>query len=492
MPIRTLHWAAAPTPRRILYIVGVVLVAGGLAVIPAIVVALVYGELTTAFHLTSTALATAGCGGLIVLGAGRPERLRPKDSFAGVALAWVAVIFFGSVPYLLSGSFGFTNAMFESTAGFTTTGATTIADLSEVTRGLLFWRATTQWLGGMGIILLSLAVLPLVGAGGLQLARAETPGPEPDRLTPRYRGTALRLWAFYGVLTVIAGVVLARGDMSLFEAAAHALTSVSTGGFSTESASIGAFSAYTQWVIIVIMVVGGTSFALHIRGFKDPSEYRRKPQMRYYLGSLLIGVALIAVGLYFDGTGVPVREATFTAIAMTTGTGYAVTNYAVWPAAILSVILMMMFVGGMSGSTTGALKTYRVVIILKSAASEVRRLTRPRAISISRFGKVAIPREVVSSVQAYVVVYIVAYAIGTVLLLYFESVGGTEMGLVTGASATASAIGNVGPGLGLVGPAGTYAIIGAPGKWVLTLLMILGRLEIYPVILLFTASFWRR
>jgi trk system potassium uptake protein TrkH len=429
---------------------------------------------------------------LIVLGVGRPERLRPKDSFAGVALAWVAVILFGSLPYALSGSFSVTHAMFESTAGFTTTGATTIQDYSEIARGLLFWRAITQWLGGMGIILLSIAVLPFVGAGALQLARAETPGPEPDRLTPRYRGTATRLWALYGALTVLAGVVLALGDMSLYEAAAHALTSVSTGGFSTEAASIGAFSAYTQWVIIVIMVVGGASFTLHIRGLRDPSEYRTEPQLRYYLASLLIGVLLIAVGFYFDGTGVPVREATFTAIAMITGTGYAVTNYAAWPAAILSVILMMMFVGGMSGSTTGALKTYRVVIMLKSAAAEVRRLTRPQAISISRFGRTPIPREIVSSVQAYVVVYIVAFAIGTVLLLYFESAGGTEMSLVTGASAAASAIGNVGPGLGLVGPLGTYTVVAAPGEWILMLLMILGRLEIYPVILLFTASFWRR
>ena len=492
MAIRTLNWAAAPTPRRILYIVGVVLVAGGLATIPAIVVSLMYREGSTALDLGATALVTAGSGGLIVAAAGRPERLRPKDSFAGVALAWVAVIIFGSIPYVLSGSLSFTDSMFESTSGFTTTGATTIEDLSEVARGLLFWRATTQWLGGMGIIVLSIAVLPLVGAGGLQLARAEAPGPEPDRLTPRYRGTALRLWAFYAILTLAAAVVLVLGDMSLYEAAAHALTSVSTGGFSTQSESIGAFSAYTQWVIIVIMVIAGSSFALHIRGLKDPNEYRRKPQVRYYLSSLLIGVALIAVGLYLDGTGVPVRDAVFTAVATITGTGYAVTNYAVWPAAILSVILMMMFVGGMSGSTTGALKTYRVVIILKSAASEVRRLTRPRAISISRFGKTALPRDVVSSVHAYVVVYIIAFSIGTVLLLYFESAWGTEMGLVTGASAAAAAIGNVGPGLGLVGPAGTYAVVAAPGKWVLAMLMVLGRLEIYPVILLFTASFWRR
>ena len=492
MPITTRSWAAAPTPRRIAYIVGIVLVAGGLAMLPSLLVSLPYGESSTALHFGASAFLTTAAGALVIVVVGRPERLRPKDAFAGVAVAWVSVIAFGSLPFLLDGALGFTDSIFESTAGFTTTGATAFADLSVVSHGLLFWRATMQWLGGMGIIVLSIAVLPLVGAGGLQLARAEAPGPEPDRLTPRFRGTALRLWAFYAVLTVVVAVFLAVGDMSLFEAVAHALTTTSTGGFSTESGSIGSFSAYTQWVIIVFMVIAGASLALHIRALRDPREYLRKPQFRYYVVSLLVGTAMLMIGLYIDGTGIPVREAIFTAIATITGTGFVVTNYAVFPAAVLSVVLIMMFAGGMSGSTTGALKTYRVAIVLKSAASEVRRLTRPRVVSISRFGKTALPPDVVSTVHTYVVVYVVAFTLGTVLLLYFQGAWGSDIGLVTGASAAASTIGNVGPGLGSVGPAGTYAAISAPAKWVLATLMVLGRLEIYPVILLFTASFWRR
>ena len=471
---------------------GVVLVAGGLANLPAVLVSLLYGETETALHFVIAAAVTGAAGAAIIALVGRPERLRPKDSFAGVAVAWVAVIAFGSLPFLLDGTLGFTDSVFESTAGYTTTGATAFEDLSEVTKGLLFWRATMQWLGGMGIIVLSIAVLPLVGAGGLQLARAEAPGPEPDRLTPRYRGTALRLWAFYAVFTVVVAVFLAVGDMSLFEAVAHALTTTSTGGFSTESGSIGVFSPYTQWVIIVFMVIAGASIALHIRAMRTPVDYLRRPQFRYYLVSLLIGIALLMIALYFDGTGIPVREAVFTAVATITGTGFVVTNYAVFPAAALSVILLMMFSGGMSGSTTGALKTYRVAIMLKSAASEVRRLTRPRVVSISRFGKTALPREVVSTVHTYVVVYVVAFTLGTVLILYAQSAWGSEIDLITGASAAASAIANLGPGLGFVGPAGTYAEIAVPAKWILAMLMILGRLEIYPVILLFTASFWRR
>jgi trk system potassium uptake protein len=459
---------------------------------PALVVSLLFGEGSTALDLAVTGLVACTAGGFVVLATGRPERMRPKDAFAGVAVAWVTVIALGSLPYLLSGALGFTDSLFESTAGFTTTGATVIADLSEVSHGLLFWRATTQWLGGMGIIALSIAVLPLVGSGSLKLARAEAPAPDHDQLTPRFRGTAVRLWTFYAALTLVATVVLAVGDMSLFEAISHAMTTVSTGGFSTESASIGAFSAYTQWVVIAFMVVAGASFGLHVRALRDPRAYLRKPQFRYYVASLGIGSALVLAGLLLDGVGVTIRQAVFTAIATITGTGYAVTNYSIWPAAVLGVLLMMMFVGGMSGSTTGALKTYRVVIVLKSAATEVRRLTKPRVVSISRFGRVPIPSDVVSAVHTYVVVYIVAFTVGTVLLLYFQSAWAAELDLVTGMSAAASAIGNVGPGLGLVGPGETYAAIATPGKWVLGALMVLGRLEIYPIVLLFTVTFWRR
>ena len=315
MPLHTRSWAAAPTPRRIAYIVGVVLVAGGFAVVPALVVAVIYREWETALHLVLTLVLALAMGAATIGLVGRPDRLRPKDAFAGVAIAWVAVIAVGSLPYLLTGSFGVTDALFESTAGFTTTGATVIGDLSGTAKGLLLWRATTQWLGGMGIIVLSMAVLPLVGAGGIQLARAETPGPEPDRLTPRFRGTAIRLWGLYMALTAAAALLLAFGDMSMFEAIAHALTSISTGGFSTESGSLGAFSAYSQWVVIVLMIVAGASFALHVRALRDPREYLRKPEFRYYLISLAIGIALVIGGVALDGVGVPVRESTFTAMA---------------------------------------------------------------------------------------------------------------------------------------------------------------------------------
>jgi len=473
-------------------VAGVVLVAGAAVGIPALPVAVAFREWETALHIVITMGVMAGVGGATMIVTGRPDHLRPKDAFGAVALAWLSVIVFGSLPYLLTGSFSVTDALFESAAGFTTTGATVIVDLPSVARGLLIWRATTQWFGGMGIIVLSIAVLPFVGAGGIHLARAETPGQEPDRLTPRLRDTAMRLWGLYLALTVLTALLLALGDMTPFEATAHALSTMSTGGFSTEGSSLGGFSAYSQWVVIVFMVIAGGSFTLHIRALSNPSLYAKSPEARYYALSFIIGGALVVGGLSLDAIGVPIREALFTAVATITGTGFAVANYAPWPAAVGGVILMLMFLGGMGGSTTGGLKTYRVAIALKSAANEVRHFTRPHTVSITRFGRAPLPDSVVSTAHAYIVVYMFAFGVGMLLLLFSETVWGAHMDLVSSMSAAASAIGNVGPGLGSVGPAGTYAIVSAPGKWVLGGLMILGRLEIYPVILLFTASFWRR
>jgi len=483
---------AAPTPPRILYVVGLVLLSGSAVGLFALPVAIATRDWSTAGHLVLTMAAMVGAGGLGMVIGGRPEQLRPKDAFAGVGLAWVAVIAFGALPYLLTGRFAFTDALFESAAGFTTTGATTVTDLSTLSHALMVWRATTQWFGGMGMIVLSIAILPFVGAGGIHLARAETPGPEPDRLTPRLRGTAMRLWGLYAALTVVAGLVFVLGDMSPYQAAVHALSTISTGGFGTEQTSLAGFSAYTQWVTIFFMIVAGASFTLHIRAMRNPRLYATTPEARYYLLSLALGSGLLVGGLTLDLVGVPVREAVFTAVAMITGTGFAVADYAVWPAAVGGVIIMLMFLGGMGGSTTGALKTYRVAIVLKSAAAEVRRFTRPRSVSITRFGRAPLPDTVVSAAHAYIVVYLLAFVVGTLLLLFVEAAWGDHMDLVSGLSAAASAIGNVGPGLGSVGPSGTYALVSAPGKWILGTLMILGRLEIYPIVLLFTASFWRK
>ena len=485
-----------PTPRRVSYLVGVVLVGVGLAMIPSALVSLLYQEWESAGYLALSAAITAVVGGAALAWAGRPDSLSPKEAFASVALAWVVVVWFGALPLLLTGTLnGITDAVFEATAGLTTTGATVIEDLSTVDNGILLWRATMQWLGGMGIIVLSIAVLPLIGSGGgVELARAEAPGPDPDRLTPRFRGTAIRLWALYAVLTVVDAVLLTLGEMSLFEGVAHALTNVSTGGFSTTSESISAFGPYTQWVIIAFMFIGGTSMALHYRSLLTPREYARSSEFRMYAAIVVAGAALVLAGLSIDTAlnGTVIRDGIFTTLTLITGTGYATVDFAAWGPRLLILLTMFMFLGGMAGSTTGALKTRRLALLSKSATTDIRRIIRPQAVSVTRFGGAIISPAAMRNVSAFFILYVAIFVAGSVLLSLAEALFGDGIDVVTSVSASASALGNVGPGLGEVGPTSTYAAIVAPGKWLLGLMMIIGRLEIFPMLLLFTPAFWRR
>jgi trk/ktr system potassium uptake protein len=479
----------------VLFIIGVVLIAVGFAMLPSAVVSLLYQEWGSARDLGVSCVITVVVGGALLAAVGRPDSLSPKEAFAAVALAWVTVVWFGAIPLLLSGTVdGLTNGVFEATAGLTTTGATVIEDLSVVDNGMLLWRATMQWLGGMGIIILSVAVLPLIGSGGVELARAEAPGPEPDRLTPRFRGTAVRLWAVYVGFTAAAAVLLSLGEMSLFEGVAHALTNVSTGGFSTTSESIGAFGAYTQWVVIVFMFLGGTSFALHYRALRRPREYAANGEFRLYATIVVAGAALVVGGLAIDSAtnATVVRDGVFTTLTLVTGTGYATVNFAAWGPRLLILLTAFMFLGGMAGSTTGALKTRRIGLLSKSASADIRRIIRPQAVSVSRFGGFVVSPATMRNVSAFFILYVAIFVFGSVLLSFFEAMFGSGVDVITSVSASASALGNVGPGLGEVGPATTYAAVVSPGKWLLALLMIVGRLEIFPMLLLFTPAFWRR
>jgi trk system potassium uptake protein TrkH len=489
------NWYSAAPPRHIAYIVGVVVAAAGAAILPAAIVSAGYREWSTAGQLLIAAVISVSAGVLAFWRAGRPEELAPKEAFAAVAFAWVAVIVFGTLPYLLTGSItNFTDALFESSAGITTTGATILPDPSVLPKGVQIWRSMSQWIGGMGIIVLSIAVLPLLGTGGVRLARAESPGPEPDRLTPRFRDTAKLLWYIYVGLTAAAVVLLALGDMSLFEAFAYAFTLISTGGFTTEPDSVAGFNAYTQWVIVAFMFVAGISFALHYRAARHPAEYFRNAEFRYYLMILAGAAVLIGGGVWLGEAivGNPVRDTLFTATTLVTGTGYITTDFALWTGALPIFVIGLMFMGGMAGSTTGALKTFRVSILFKSASSELRRLNRPHAVHITWLGSEPIPDPIIRNVQAFFLFYIASFFLGAVLLDGFQALMGSDIGLIPAASASASALSNVGPALGLFGPTQNYLEMVWPAKYLLAFLMILGRLEIFPVLLLFTRGFWKR
>jgi trk system potassium uptake protein TrkH len=424
----------------------------------------------------------------------RPGELSTREGFAAVGLAWIALSLFGALPYLLTGAIGnVTDAVFEASAGFTTTGASVIPDPGAMSHGILFWRSLTQWIGGMGIIVLSIAILPLLGMGAHQLARAESPGPMPDRLTPRFKETAKRLWVVYLVLTVVEVGFLWVGDMTFFEAVNHSLTTMSTGGFSTNAGSLGAFSVYSQWIVIVFMTLAGVSFALHYKvARRDWKAYFRSVELRVYLSIVAIAATLMVIGTWGGSVTETVRDSVFTSLAIVTTTGFATADFGAWTPALGIMIVGLMFVGGMAGSTSGAIKTDRLNILYEASRTDVRRLIHPRGVFVTRVGRTAIPDLVVETVQTFFLLYMFSFMTGTFLMAILVSLSGAETDVVTIVTSVATSIGNVGPGLGEVGPTGNFLGLPWTSKWLLSSLMIVGRLEILPILILFNREVWRR
>lgn len=479
--------------RRLALIVFAVVEATGAAMLSASLVGLIYREWESAGAIALAA------GGTIVVGdigrrlVGRAGELSTREGFAAVGISWITMTFVGTLPFLVTGSVSnLTDAFFETAAGFTTTGASVFADPATLDHAVLWWRALTQWMGGMGIIVLSIAVLPLLGVGGVQLARAESPGHSPDRLTPRFRETAKRLWLLYVGFTAFEAVLLAFSDMNVFEAICHSFTTMSTGGFGTRAESLGAFNDYAQWVAVTFMVLAGASFALHFRALRNPREYARSAEFRLY-GLIVVGGALfLVIGRWGHGVTDAIREGVFNAVSIITTTGYTNADFGAWSSALQIAIVGFMFLGGMAGSTAGGVKTYRLAVLTNSGRTDLRRLIHPLGVFRTRMGSKAVDDAVVHSVQTFFLFYMLMFMTGTLLMAMIESGLGVGQDLVTSVSAVASALGNIGPGLAQVGPTETYAAVPAAGKWLLSGLMIIGRLEIFPVILLFTRELWRR
>jgi len=479
--------------RRLLHVIGAVVAAAGMAMLTAVAVSFIYGDVREAFQILLAAIVTVG------LGAGSwryfpaPQRLTAREGFAIVGMSWIVMTLFGTLPYLFTGEIGdVSNAFFETAAGFSTTGASILPDPAALSHGILFWRALTQWVGGMGIIVLSVAILPLLGIGGVELARAESPGPTPDRLTPRFRETAKRLWLIYLAFTIIEILLLWVGDMSLFDAIAHSFTTMSTGGFGTDASSMNAFSTYAQWVVIVFMFLAGASFALHFRGLVKPVEYVKNAEFRLY--SAIIAAASVFAILATWGGGIErtIRDGVFTVVSLVTTTGYGTADFGAWPLVLQVMVLGLMFVGGMAGSTGGSVKPYRLGVLYKASKADLQQVVHPRGVFVVRFGRSIVPDEIIKSVQSFFLLYMFLFMTGTFLFAFVVDAANVDIGFVDSASAVASSIGNVGPGLGALGPTSNYAAVPAVGKWLLSFLMIVGRLEIFPIMLLFQRELWRR
>ena len=395
---------------------------------------------------------------------------------------------------MLSGAIpSFTDAFFETMSGYSTTGASVLSDIEALPHGVLFWRSLTHWIGGMGIIVLSLAILPFLGVGGMQLFKAEIPGPVVDKLAPRIAQTAKILWVVYAILTAVETALLMLGGMSLFDALCHTFGTMATGGFSTRNASVTAFgSAYIEYVIILFMAIAGANFSLHYHALRGNLQvYWRSHEFRFYL--MLIGgaVVLIAAASTFRTGNYATweeafRKTLFQVVSIVTTTGFATDDYELWTVSAQLILLGLMFVGGCAGSTGGGMKVMRVHLLLKFVIREVTRLIHPRAVVPVRMAGAPVDRDVVANVLGFFVLYILIYGTGTFLM---SALG---MDIPTAMGAVAATLGNVGPGLGDVGPLDNYGFVPAMGKWLLSLLMLMGRLEIYTVIVLLSRSTWQR
>lgn len=419
------------------------------------------------------------------------ETINKRDGFIIVSITWVVISLFGTLPFLLSGSItNFTDAFFETMSGFTTTGASILTDIESVSKGILYWRSVTQWIGGMGIIVLSLAIMPILGIGGMQLFIAEVPGPTKDKLHPRITETAKRLWGIYVLLTVVQAAMLLLGGMNVFESVCHSFTTMATGGFSTRNDSITSFSPYIQYVITVFMILAGTSFVLHYYllhlKFK---KFWESEEFRVYLGIIGLATAFITASLFFT-TENPIeqsfRDALFQTASIVTTTGFITTDYLFWQPFLWFLILLLMFTGGCAGSTGGGIKVVRQMLLFKNSRLELRRLIHPKAIIPVRVNGKAVPENIIFNVLAFFIIYILIFVFASLFMSFLG------LNFETSVSSVASSLGNIGPGIGIVGPMHNYSTIPITGKWLLSFLMLLGRLELFTVLVLFSRTFWKR
>jgi len=427
------------------------------------------------------------------------QELRKRDGYLVVTLGWITMTLVGACPYVFTGAIpDFSDAFFESMSGFTTTGASILgSEIENLPKGLHFWRAMTHWIGGMGIIVLTIAILPLLGIGGMQLYAAEVPGPTPDKLTPRIKETAKTLWIIYIGLTFLEVIFLMFGKMNFYEALCHAMSTLSTGGFSTRQASVGAFSPYHQYVITIFMFLAGTNFALTYSAFLGkPIRLWKNEEFRLYAFVTIILIVLVTSmiyfgqGIFFDHRSYTFEEAfrygAFQVLAIITTTGFGTDAFTDWGQFLTLLFFVLMFSGACAGSTSGGMKLVRFLVVFKNCYLELKRQIHPKAVLPVRFNNKAIQNEVVNKISSFFLIFVIVFVTGSFVM--------TLMGLdfTTAIGSVIATLGNIGPGIGDVGPqdATNFARIPDTGKWFLSFLMLLGRLELFTVLMLFSPFFW--
>ncbi|MEX2115801.1 MAG: TrkH family potassium uptake protein [Bacteroidota bacterium] len=476
---------------RVLGVLGFLVLIAGLGILSSVPFSAYYNDPDVP-HLFVSALVTITVGGLMMLPLRRKKiELGAREGFAIVALCWFVIPFFGSFPFLFSGQIPrMVDAYFESVSGFTTTGGSILSNVEVLSHGLLYWRSLTHWLGGMGIIVLSLAVLPMLGIGGMQLFKAEVAGPTKNKLTPRVAETARLLWGLYVILTVAQIVLLRVGGMPLFDSICHAFATISTGGFSTKNLSIAAYdSAYIDMVVTLFMFIGGTSFSLHFLALQGKVRQYRDQEFVFFTITAMVAIFVVAfavVGKEYGGDILQaLRYSAFNVMTVMSCTGFATADFALWSPLAQGVLFFLMFPGATSGSTGGGMKTVRVLLMLKAGTNLFKRLLHPKAVTPITFNGALVGMETMMAIAGFAMLYFVTFGTGTIVL----TAAGSD--ILTSMSAVAANMANVGPGLAAVGPMANYGHLPDISKWTLDVCMILGRLEIYTVLVLFTKVFWR-
>ena len=436
---------------------------------------------------------TAGIGLLLAaLGKGGERQLTRRDGYVLVSFAWVAFSLFGMLPFYIGGYIpDIADAFFETMSGFSSTGATILDDIESLPHGILFWRSMTQWIGGLGLIMFTIAVLPIFGVSGLQVFAAEASGPTHDKVHPRIGITAKWIWSIYTGITTLLVCLLMLGGMDWFDSICHAFATTGTGGFSTKQASVAYYnSPYIEYVISIFMFISGINFTLVLlfvnRKFK---KFISNAELKFYFSSVVFFTAVIAIALYYTspmGMEESFRKSLFQVISLHTSTGFATDDYMQWSPVLWGLLTIIMLMGACAGSTTGGLKCIRMVILTKVSRNEFKHILHPNAILPVRINKQVISSSIVSTVLAFCFIYITIIVISTLLMMTMGVGAEESIGCVI------SSIGNMGPGLGETGPAYSWNALPDAAKWLLSLLMLLGRLELFTVLLLFTPDFWKR
>lgn len=422
----------------------------------------------------------------------KDKSMYAKEGFLTVGLAWIAIAAFGALPFVISGSIpSYIDAFFETVSGFTTTGATILTEVESLPKGILFWRSLTHWIGGMGFLIFVLALVPTIGSNSIHLLKAESPGPNPGKIVPKIRETAKILYIIYLVLTIIQAILLILSGLSVYDSVIHALGTAGTGGFSNMNLSVGAFNnPAAEWIITIFMIIFGVNFSLYFQLIKGNIKgFFKNEELKYYLLIVLVSIVFIAINIidFNNGNiGLSIRQSSFQVASIISTTGYATTDFNLWPSLSKTIIMILMIVGAMAGSTAGGIKTIRLVIMLKAVRRGIDKILHPKRIQSVKIDGKVVDEETISGVLLFIAAYSVIYLIA----LFIVSFNGFD--LVTNITSVLTAISNVGPGLEMVGPMGNFSNFSKLSKIVLSFCMLAGRLEIYPMLIMFSKSIWKR